>query len=352
MAKPTATNPTQKQIAARPAIRLWLFMICALILAMVTVGGATRLTGSGLSITEWKPLLGAVPPLSDADWHDSFEKYKQIPQYEKINEGMSLTEYKSIFWWEWGHRFLGRFIGAAFLLPFLFFLFTKRVESSLKPKFWLMFLGGGLQGFVGWYMVASGLTERVDVSQYRLAAHLGLAVLLFAYIFWIAINLGTQKAEIKPEAKSTHCFASLLAGLIYLQIIAGAFVAGLKAGKSHNTWPLMDGKWIPNGLDAMTPFWKNLFENALTVQFNHRIIAYVIIIAIIIHLIQIVTKKQAQAITSVMIIAIIALVQIFIGIITLLNVVPLDMALTHQAVAILLLSASLWHIKAVKNQQN
>ncbi len=340
----SSTNaPTEKQIKARPAIQLWLFMICALIFAMVIVGGATRLTGSGLSITEWKPIVGAIPPLNIEDWNDAFEKYKQIPQYTRINEGMSLNEFKSIFWWEWAHRFLGRFIGAAFLLPFLFFLFTKRVESSLKPKFWLMFLGGGLQGFVGWYMVASGLTERVDVSQYRLAAHLGLAVLLFSYIFWVAIGLRRGESGEKLDENSLVSPAYFITGLIFFQIIAGAFVAGLKAGKAHNTWPLMDGRFIPNGLDVMTPFWKNLFENVLTVQFNHRMIAYVVAIVVLLHFIQCLISKSELAIKGAVPLLVLTLAQIALGIVTLLQFVPLDLALYHQGGAVILLSVSLWH---------
>lgn len=338
---------TEKQIKARPAIRFWLFSICALIFAMVVVGGATRLTGSGLSITEWKPIVGAIPPLSDADWQDAFSKYKTIPQYHEINKGMSLTEFKSIFWWEWAHRFLGRFIGVAFLLPFLFFLFTKRIEPSMSPKFWLMFLGGGLQGFVGWYMVASGLTERVDVSQYRLAAHLGLAILLYGYIFWVAINLGSEKTTQQRSGNKLFISAVGLTALIYLQIIAGAFVAGLKAGKSHNTWPLMDGRWIPNGLDAMNPFWRNLFENVLTVQFNHRAIAYLLVLAIVLHLAKAIITKNQTAIVGAGLILIALLCQISIGIMTLLKFVPLDLALLHQAAAVILFSISIWHVKSL-----
>lgn len=345
MVKSTTESPTEKQIAARPAIQIWLFIICAMIFAMVIVGGATRLTGSGLSITEWKPIVGAIPPLNEADWQDAFSKYKLIPQYTQINEGMSLGEFKSIFWWEWAHRFLGRFIGVVFLLPFLFFLFTKRVEKKLKPKFWLMFLGGGLQGFVGWYMVASGLTERVDVSQYRLAAHLGLAVLLFSYIFWVAIGLRRDKSEAKPDKNYLTSPAYFITGLIFFQIIAGAFVAGLKAGKSHNTWPLMDGRFIPNGLDAMSPLWRNLFENVLTVQFNHRMIAYVVVAVVFLHFIQALISKQSLAIKGAGMVMLLCLAQVGIGILTLLKFVPLDLALAHQGGAVILLSASLWHSK-------
>ena len=398
MVSSVTSIPTIKQINARPVIQLWLFFICALIFAMVIVGGATRLTGSGLSITEWKPIVGAIPPLNLEDWREAFDKYKQIPQYKEINEGMSLAEFKTIFWWEWAHRFLGRFIGLAFFLPFLFFLVTKRVESSLKPKFWLMLLGGGMQGFVGWYMVASGLTERVDVSQYRLAAHLGLAVLLFSYIYWVAIGLGRDDTapvaggqpkahqnapvaggqmkahqnaavaggqlkahqnaavaggQLKPHQKSGQPKAHLkspayfITCLIFLQIIAGAFVAGLKAGKAHNTWPLMDGRFIPNGLDVMTPFWKNLFENVLTVQFNHRMIAYVIAIVVFLHFIQCLLSKNGLAIKGAVILLVFTLFQITLGIVTLLQLVPLDLALYHQGSAVILLTAGLWHSRNV-----
>jgi cytochrome c oxidase assembly protein subunit 15 len=213
----------------------------------------------------------------------------------------------------------------------------------LKPKFWLMFLGGGLQGFVGWYMVASGLTERVDVSQYRLAAHLGLAVLLFSYIYWVAIGLRREESGENQDQNSLASPAYFITGLIFFQIIAGAFVAGLKAGKAHNTWPLMDGRFIPNGLDAMTPYWKNLFENVLTVQFNHRMIAYVIAIVVFLHFIQCLLSKNGLAIKGAVILLVFTLFQITLGIVTLLQFVPLDLALYHQGGAVILLTASLWH---------
>lgn len=338
---------TAKQHAARPQLQLWLFSICALIFLIVFVGGATRLTGSGLSITEWKPILGAIPPLSLADWQEAFEKYKLIPQYKEINAGMSLEDFKTIFWWEWVHRFLGRIIGIAFLVPYLFFLLTNRVEQSLKPKLWGLFVLGGLQGFLGWYMVASGLVERTDVSQYRLALHLGLAIFIFAATFWIALGLGKKQNQTtdqtKPTAKSLKWSANAIAGLIFLQIIAGAFVAGLKAGKAYNTWPLMNGHFIPDGLSIMQPLWRNFFENALTVQFNHRIIAYIIIAAILVHMVQCAKSSANHHLKSAVILVFATLAQIVVGIATLILSVPLDLALIHQTGALIILGIALWH---------
>ena len=342
------TIETQKN--ANRWIAFWLFAVAALIFAMVVVGGATRLTGSGLSITEWQPILGAIPPLDLSHWQDAFEKYKEIPQYQEINKGMSLDEFKSIYWWEWSHRFLGRFIGVAFLFPFLFFLLKRWVSPSLKPKLWALFALGGLQGFVGWYMVASGLIERTEVSQYRLAMHLGLAIFIFAAILWVAFDLWHEgRAKSKTAPAAMRWSACGLIGLIYLQIIAGAFVAGLRAGKTFNTWPLMDGKIIPDGLMVRTPIWHNFFENVMTVQFNHRMLAYLVLAAVLAHVIY-VLKNSAKAGLSLqtqrtaVYLIVVTIGQIALGIFTLLHVVPLDLALAHQAGALLLLGAALWHL--------
>lgn len=253
-------------------VRIWLYVIAAMVLTMVMIGGITRLTDSGLSITSWKPISGIIPPLSDADWQAEFEAYKQIPQFQIQNHWMSVQEFKSIFWWEWIHRFLGRIIGFVFFIPFLVFLAQKRLNWQLAPKLLLIFALGGLQGFIGWWMVSSGLTLRTEVSQYRLATHLAAAGLLFAALIWVARSLIDR-----PRAKAPAAWLpvmALFAVLIYIQIIAGAFVAGLDAGFSWNTWPLMDGAWVPAGLDALQPWWRNWFENALAVQFHHRMLAY------------------------------------------------------------------------------
>ena len=238
------------------AVRWWLFAVAALVVAMVTIGGATRLTGSGLSITEWQPIMGSIPPLSEAAWLDAFAKYKMIPQYAAINRGMSLEAFKAIFWWEWGHRFLGRLIGAAFALPLAWFWLAGRLRSDLKAPLAGLLLLGGLQGFVGWFMVQSGLSERVEVSQYRLALHLALAFLVLGGLLWQGLKLGDRRPRgiaLRTITRGQVRLAVAIAGLVFLQVLAGAFVAGLKAGLTHNTWPLMDGRLVPGGLATLSP---------------------------------------------------------------------------------------------------
>ncbi len=335
---------TEKQIAARPAIRAWLYFVAILIFAMVIVGGATRLTDSGLSITEWLPLLGAIPPLSEADWLAAFEKYQQIPEYTVINKGMSLAEFQFIYWWEWSHRFLGRFIGLAFGLPALFFWLTGRLESSLRPKMVVLFILGGLQGALGWYMVKSGLVERVDVSQYRLAAHLTFATIIFAVILWVAFGIGHDKRQ--PFKVGYGPATIVIITLVFLQIALGGFVAGLDAGQGYNTWPLMDGVVIPDGLGVMSPWWKNLFENAMTVQFNHRIVAYLIVLFVFVHSARQMTG-ECRAGSSALGLLIVAFAQMALGIVTLLAHVPISLGLAHQAGALILLTAALWHLHDV-----
>ena len=265
-------------------VRVWLLAVAALVFLMVSVGGATRLTGSGLSITEWKPIVGTIPPLSQADWLDAFAKYRQIPQYQHVNRGMSLDAFKAIFWWEWTHRFLGRMIGVAFLVPFLVFLAAGQIPRALLGRLVGMFALGGLQGAIGWYMVGSGLADRIDVSQYRLALHLGLAIVIFGALIWVALSLdergeprrGRAAALTRRRGGDRCCWCSC-------RSCSERFVAGLKAGASYNTWPLMDGRLVPDGLGAMQPWYLNLFENALTVQFNHRLVAYALVLATIWH---------------------------------------------------------------------
>lgn len=316
-------------------VRIWLYGIAALVLLMVVVGGATRLTGSGLSITSWKPIAGAIPPLSDADWLAEFEAYRQIPQFQILNAWMNIEDFKSIFWWEWAHRFLGRIIGFAFAIPFLVFLVQKRFTWDLAMPLAGLFVLGGFQGFLGWWMVSSGLSELTSVSQYRLAAHLGAASLLFIALIWVARRLRPARA-----AAVTAWPIALLLALVILQIVAGAFVAGLDAGMGYNTWPLMDGALIPDGLDAMTPLWRNLFENALTVQFVHRAIAYLIVAYALFLLWR---QNRAGGLAGVHgwlpRIALLVLLQAALGIATLLASVPISLALAHQALAFMLAGA-------------
>ena len=314
-------------------VRIWLYIIALLVLCMVAVGGITRLTGSGLSIVEWKPISGILPPLSEAEWQADFEAYKQIPQYQFVNRGMSLSEFKFIFFWEWFHRFLGRFIGLAFAVPFLVFLVQRRFSWNLALPLAGLFVLGGLQGALGWWMVSSGLSERVDVSQYRLAAHLGAAALLFMALVWVARRL--EPRPMSPERPRWPIVLLLL--LVFLQLVAGAFVAGLDAGMGYNTWPLMDGALIPAGLDAIEPWWRNLFENALTVQFIHRGIAYVIVLYV-----GFLLWRQAGRGGFVGVngwlprIAVLIVMQVVLGIVTLLSAVPISLALGHQALAFML----------------
>ncbi len=328
------------------ALRLWLGIIAILVFAMILVGGATRLTDSGLSITEWKPVTGAIPPLSDADWHEAFDAYKQIPEYRSQKSGMSLEEFKTIYWWEWAHRFLGRLIGGVFLVPFILFWMAGYIPRPLLPRLAGLFLLGGLQGALGWYMVKSGLVDRVDVSQYRLASHLGLAFIIFGYTLWLIFELGQDRTRPRvPRERPGFWPALAVLSLIYLQILAGALVAGLDAGIGFNTWPDMGGVMIPDGLWALQPWYLNLFENPLTVQFDHRLLGYVVVLAVIAQAIWLsMSGKPALLQTSGFVLLLLVLLQATIGVWTLLLLVPLHLALAHQAGAAILLGAAIHHL--------
>jgi heme a synthase len=325
------------------AVRWWLISVAALIAVMVLVGGATRLTESGLSIVEWKPVTGALPPLDDAQWAQAFEGYKAIPQYRELNAGMSLSEFKTIFWWEWSHRLLGRVIGAVYLLPFLFFLWRGVLGAELKRRLWLIFGLGGLQGAVGWWMVASGLSQRVEVSQYRLATHLVLALLIFAAIMWTLRRLIDRPQPLAPSRLKITAMALL--ALTFVQLYFGALVAGLRAGRVFNTWPDIDGSFIPSAarLWFEEPWWRNLFDNTLTVQFEHRMTAYALLALALVHAVDTVRSRAGAAVIggAWWLVAAIML-QATLGILTLLRQVPIDLALTHQAVAIAVLTLAVF----------
>ncbi|MGO4715625.1 COX15/CtaA family protein [Bradyrhizobium sp. 2TAF24] len=322
-------------------MRIWLAAVAALILAMVLVGGATRLTESGLSIVEWKPVTGTLPPLTADGWNAAFEAYKKIPQYRELNHGMSLAEFKEIFWWEWSHRLLGRVIGAAYLLPFLWFLWRATLSGELKRRLWVIFALGGLQGAVGWWMVASGLTERVEVSQYRLAAHLMLALVIYSAIVWTLRRLRPGTPVVAPPR--LRVTAIVLLGLVYLQLYFGALVAGLRAGRAFNTWPLIDGAFIPDAarLFFEQPWWRNFFDNTLTVQFCHRMLAYTIWIVAILHVIDAIRSRAGTAVNGALWLVIAVTLQAALGILTLLHMVPIGLALAHQGVAIVVLTLAL-----------
>jgi heme a synthase len=321
-------------VPARDSVKTWLLFVAFLVFCMILLGGATRLTDSGLSITEWQPVMGAIPPLNGADWMTVFDKYKETAEFRLQNAAMTLTDFKFIFWWEWAHRLLGRLIGVAFALPLIVFAITRRIERRMWLPLLALLALGAAQGALGWWMVQSGLAQRLDVSQYRLAAHLTLAAFLFAALLWAAMGLSARRHA--PRSFDDR-FALLLVALILLQISAGGFVAGLDAGMGYTTWPRMDGAWIPQGLDAMQPFWRNIFENALTVQFNHRMLAYVILGVSLIH------AWRAFSMPA-MILAYAVFAQGTLGVLTLLLRVPLGLGLAHQAMAMIVLMAAVWNL--------
>jgi cytochrome c oxidase assembly protein subunit 15 len=322
-----------------PAIRIWLLVVAGLIALMVLVGGATRLTESGLSIVEWKPVTGSLPPLTDQAWNDAFEGYKAIPQYRQMNAGMTLGQFKSIFWWEWTHRLLGRVIGMVYLLPFLWFLFRGAVSGPLGRRLWLIFGLGALQGAVGWWMVASGLSERTEVSQVRLATHLVLALLIYAAIVWTLRRLKPRDESEAPARLRLTSWALVI--VTFVQLYLGALVAGLRAGRIYNTWPLIDGSFIPRSAQLLfeTPWWRNLFDNMLTVQFEHRMTAYALLLLAAFHAFDVMRARAGrEAVRGAHRLLAAVLVQAGLGIATLLLVVPIHLALTHQAVAIVVLT--------------
>lgn len=331
------------------AVRAWLLVTIMLVMLMVTVGGATRLTDSGLSITEWRPIVGMLPPLSDADWADAFAKYKQIPEYHLVNRGMSLEAFKSIFWWEWGHRFLGRLIGLVFGLPLVWFWLRGHITGSLRWKLAGILALGGLQGAVGWYMVTSGLVDRVDVSQYRLALHLGVAVIILGALVWVALDLRSAPTGRVPPVTRLHAAPAVaILAAVFVQIIAGALVAGMKAGLTYNTWPLMDGRIVPSGLGAMSPWWLNLFENAAAVQFNHRMLAYAIVAATAWQAWRAWARATADdpARATALLLLAVVLLQSALGVWTLVAGVPLWLGLAHQAGAMTVFVIAVTHAHA------
>ncbi len=312
----------------------WLSLIAFMVFAIVIVGGATRLTGSGLSITEWQPLLGAIPPFTEADWRTAFEKYQLSSQFKLQNTAMTIGAFHFIYWWEWSHRLLARSIGVVAVLPFIYFAARRKLPQGQWPIYLLLLALGGLQGILGWYMVKSGLDQRVSVSQYWLAAHLVCASTIFALALWLRFSI---HAKHQWYGSAAEVLGGLLLILVFVQLCAGAFVAGLGAGQGYNTWPLIDGAVVPQGLGAMIPWWKNLFENALTVQFDHRILAYIIFALSLVNLL------IAFGLSSFLLFYVV-LMQAALGVFTLLLHVPLPLALVHQAGAMIVLLATVWNL--------
>ena len=322
-----------------PVVALWLFVVAGMILVMIVLGGVTRLTGSGLSIMEWAPLMGALPPMREAEWQRLFDLYQQIPQYDLVNHGFGLEGFKRIFWLEWSHRLWGRLIGLAFLVPLVRFWWTGRVSRWLRWRLAILFLLGGLQGAVGWFMVASGfLPDTTSVSPYRLVVHLGLALLLYGTIVWTGLSLLPPA----PAAQRPAGLAVLVrvgTALVCLTILAGGFVAGLHAGLTFNTFPLMEGGLVPPGYAGLHPFVRNLTENIAAVQFDHRLLATLTVLVTVAT--PIAGWRVAGLRGRIAAVGVAAAAQYCLGIATLLSVVQVDLAATHQAGAALLLTAYL-----------
>jgi heme a synthase len=334
------------------ALRIWLAAIALLVMAMILVGGATRLTDSGLSITEWKPIVGVVPPLSEAEWQEAFAAYQKIPEYSELKRGMSLDEFKTIYWWEWAHRFLGRLIGLVFSVPFVALWIADYIPRGLLPRLIGLFALGTLQGAVGWYMVKSGLVDRTDVSQYRLMLHFGIAIAILGYTLWLLFSLGDSRATPRTDkgSRATIWVAGAVLALIFLQMLAGALVAGTDAGMGFNTWPLINGAFVPSGLGEASPWYLNLFENPLTVQFDHRMLGYAVVVFALGQAAWLALKHApAPLIGTALTLAVLALLQAVIGVWTLLLAVPIELGLAHQAGAIALFAVALYHFWVARN---
>ncbi len=343
MAIPATAAPSTPA-AARP-VALWLFACCALVFAMVVVGGITRLTHSGLSIVEWQPIVGTLPPLNDAQWQETFARYQLTPEFLQVNRGMSLAEFKGIYWWEYFHRLLGRAIGAAFLIPMLWFTARRGLPRGYAWKLAGIFVLGALQGAMGWYMVKSGLVDDPRVSQFRLTAHLGMALAIFAAMFWAGMSLaGPQRATAAtPALHSARVLARALAALVFVMALSGGLVAGIRAGLAYNTFPLMNGEIVPPEILMLEPWWKNFFWNMATVQFDHRLMAAVlaVLVPVLWWKLRVADGAPSRARAGAGLLLALLALQIALGIATLVLVVPVPLAAAHQGTAVLVFAAAL-----------
>jgi len=325
--------------SSQKPVAVWLFIVAAMIFVMVVLGGTTRLTRSGLSIVEWRLLEGTLPPLSEAHWVELFDKYQQTPEYRKVNTGMDLTGFKEIFWLEYLHRLWGRLIFFAALIPLLWFLWRKRIEKAQLARMVAVPLLVAANGVLGWLMVASGLVDIPRVSPYRLTAHLGLAIAIYGYVLWLALNLlYPATAAAAPLRRA----ATGIAALVFFMILTGGFVAGTKAGYAFNTFPLMHGHFVPEGIFDMAPWWANLFENIATVQFNHRLVAYLLLIAIPAFwwwARRFELPSRARWLSHGLLAMLV--IQVGLGIVTLIYIVPVPLGAAHQAGALLLFTLAL-----------
>ena len=344
---------TARAGSARAQVAGWLLLCCALVFAMVVVGCATRLTRSGLSIVEWEPLVGAIPPLSQADWEQLFQEYQRTPEYLKVNRGMSLQEFKGIFWWEYVHRLLGRLIGLAFLLPMIWFIVRRKVDAALTPRLIGIFLLGGVQGFVGWWMVSSGLVDDPRVSHVRLSIHLGLAFLIFGAMFWTALDLLSNEVRERLDRSlaPVASYATIVSVVIFVMVLSGGLVAGTRAGYAYNTFPLMNGHVFPPDYFLLAPWWDNFLHNMATVQFNHRLIAWALFF-----LIPVLWWRawragvRGQLRLPLDLLMLMLLVQVGLGIATLLQRVPVVLGTAHQAGALVLFALALWSAHVLRRR--
>jgi cytochrome c oxidase assembly protein subunit 15 len=328
---------------------MWLWIVAALVAATAIIGGATRLTGSGLSITEWRPISGVLPPFGDLAWEAEFEKYRAIPQFLVLNRDMTLSGFKFIYWWEWTHRLLGRFIGVAFVVPFAVFWARGLIDRTLAWKLGGLFVLGGVQGAIGWWMVASGLSERTDVSQYRLAVHLTLACIILSAIVAVAIGLGGKRIAVPSRIRAGAWMVLLL---VLVQIFLGALVAKTGAGRTFNTWPLIDGRFIPpfDQLFTIAPAWRNFFENVMTIQFDHRMVAYLLLGAALVHSLDAQrTGPFSAALYGAFVFALVT-AQAMLGVVTLLHASPFTLSLLHHVGAVVVLVAATVHLARLSPQ--
>jgi len=338
--RPMPQTTNNKQVA------YWLLVCCALVFIMVVLGGVTRLTGSGLSMVDWRPLMGWLPPLSDAEWQRVFEMYQQSPEFLKINSHMDVNDFKGIFWLEFLHRLLGRTIGIVFIVPFIYFLVKQTIQLQEWPKYLLMFVLGGMQGVLGWYMVKSGLVDNPHVSQYRLTAHLVAAFLIYGFMFWVAMSVLFPQQDGRRHTWFGKSIA--LTALVSVTIISGGFVAGLKAGEIYNTFPLMGSSFIPPGLFALDPVWRNAFDNMTTVQFDHRILAVTTFVIIVVFWWRSRNAElPARARPALNALLHTAVLQVILGISALLLSVPTVLAAAHQGVAMLLFTIALYLVHSL-----
>ncbi|MBT5666754.1 MAG: heme A synthase [Rhodospirillaceae bacterium] len=328
----------------------WLYLCCFMVIAMMVIGAITRLTESGLSIVEWKPLIGALPPLSAHEWTRIFELYQQTSEYKLANAGMTLAEFKSIFWWEYIHRLWGRLIGVVFGLPFVFFLFTKRLPSGKTPHLVALFALGGAQGLIGWWMVKSGFVDRTDVSQYRLTIHLGMAFFILGYLLWVAMDITHPRAGVK--AHRLRPMAMVVTAAAFVTILSGGLVAGSNAGFVYNTWPFMDGGVAPQDFLELDPWWLNPFENLGAIQFDHRVMAYLTTgLVILLWVKGRSTHIDDRARRALSLLMLSVMIQIALGVTTLLLVVPLPVAVLHQLGAATVFCLSVWSLHALHGEK-